>query len=109
VPDGNGERIGRNEALLREVNEAIERGHWPSAADQPVRFRCECAALDCNQTIDLTIAQYERLREHPKRFVVVPGHEVADAETVITSGDGYLVVEKKDGAGEIAEQLDTRS
>jgi hypothetical protein len=102
------ERIGRNQALLREVNEAIERGHWPARADEPVRFRCECSELDCNETIELTIVQYERLRDHPRRFVVVPGHQVMDAETVILSTDGYLVVEKQNEAGEVAEQLDPR-
>lgn len=109
MPDERDERIGRNQALLREVNEAIERGHWPSAADELVRFRCECAVLDCNETIELTIAQYERLRQDARRFIVVPGHEVTDVETVITSTDGYLVVEKQDRAGEVVEQLDPRS
>jgi hypothetical protein len=109
VPGERDERIGRNQALLREVNEAIERGHWPSPADEPVRFRCECAVLDCNRTIELTIAQYERLREDPRRFVVVPGHEIADVEAVVASADGYLVVEKEDRAGDVAEQLDPRS
>jgi hypothetical protein len=102
-------RIGRNEALLREVNEAIERGQWPADPDDPVRFRCECAVLDCNHTVELTIREYERLREHPRRFVVVPGHEVPDAETVVETYPAYLVVEKHDEAGAVAEALDPRS
>jgi len=103
------ERIGRNESLLREVNEAIERGQWPADETERVRFRCECAVLDCNETIELTIDDYDRLREHPRRFVVVPGHEVPDAETVVASPDGYHVVEKQDEAGAVAERLDPRS
>jgi hypothetical protein len=108
--DGAGsERIGRNEALLREVNEAIERGHWPSGPDQAVRFRCECAELDCNNTIQLTTGEYERLREHPRRFLVAPGHQLPDVETVVEAHPGYVIVEKRAAAGAVAEELDPRS
>jgi hypothetical protein len=36
--------VAANEALLREVNEAIERGQWPDEENEQVGFRCECAA-----------------------------------------------------------------
>jgi hypothetical protein len=102
-------RIGRNESLLRDVNEGIERGKWPSGGDERIRFRCECAALDCNQVIELTHGEYEKLREHPRRFAVVPGHELADAENVVEKNPDYVVIEKREEAGVIAEDLDPRS
>ncbi len=102
------ERIGRNEALLREVNEAIERGQWPAAKDRPIRFRCECARLDCNQTVEMTVSEYERVRDHPRRFVLVTGHEADEAEMVLESHPGYAVVEKRAHAGRVAERLDPR-
>jgi hypothetical protein len=108
VPQPREERQGRNEALLREVNEAIERGQWPSSADDPVRFRCECALLDCNETIEMTVGEYERLRQDPRRFVLLPGHEVSDVEIVVDAHGAYIIVEKQNGAGEIADDLDPR-
>lgn len=108
MADAREERIGRNEALLREVNEAIDRGRWPAPAGDPVRFRCECAVLDCNTTVELTTSDYERIREDPRRFVLTPGHEVLDVETVVERQPGYVVVQKRDGAGEVAEDLDPR-
>ena len=68
------------------------RGH-------PVGFRCECARLGCNQLIELTVREYEEVRSHPRWFVVLPGHELPDVETVVATRPGYVIVEKLDQAG----------
>jgi hypothetical protein len=102
-------RVGRNESLMRQVNEAIEQGRWPEQRDTPVRFRCECAKLDCNEGVELTIPEYESVREHPRRFAVHPGHQAPDVETIVEMSSRYLVVEKVGDAGELAEGLDPRS
>ena len=102
------QRAGANEATIRDVNEGIERGQWPGEEDNPVGFRCECAQLGCNQLIELSVREYEEIRAHPRRFVVVPGHESADVEAVVEARPGYLIVEKLDLAGEVAEQSDPR-
>ena len=101
-------RAAANEATIREVNEGIERGQWPGDEDTPVGFRCECARLGCNRLVELTVREYEEIRAHPRRFVVLTGHELLDVETVVESRSGYLIVEKLDQAGEIAEQSDPR-
>jgi len=103
------QRAGANEATIRDVNEGIERGQWPGEEDTPVGFRCECAQLGCNQLIELSVREYEDIRAHPRRFVVVPGHEAPDVETVIEAGPRYVIVEKLDQAGEVAEQHDPRA
>ena len=103
------QRAGANEATIRDVNEGIERGQWPGEEDTPVGFRCECAQLGCNQLIELSVREYEDIRAHPRRFVVVPGHEAPDVETVIEAGPRYIIVEKLDQAGEVAEQHDPRA
>ena len=103
------QRAGANEATIRDVNEGIERGQWPGEEDAPVGFRCECAQLGCNQLIELSVREYEDIRAHPRRFVVVPGHEAPDVETVIEAGPRYVIVEKPDQAGEVAEQHDPRA
>lgn len=102
-------RTGRNEALFREVNEAIERGVWPGEEDEPLRFRCECGRIECNEAVALTIAEYERVRANPRRFVVVAGHEQPEVEDVVEQRPGYLLVEKRGQSGELAEALDPRS
>jgi hypothetical protein len=108
VNDETQRRVAANEAALREVNEAIERGRWPGEREHPVGFVCECARLQCDQVIELTITDYERIRAHPRRFLLVSGHEVAGEDTVLESGSGWVVVEKRDLAGALAEDADPR-
>jgi hypothetical protein len=102
-------RIGRNEGLFRRVNEAILRGLWPESPERVVAFRCECARLDCNAPVRTSVATYERVRAHPRRFLLVPGHEMPSVEIPVENGSGYLVVEKIQIAGEVAEDIDPRS
>jgi hypothetical protein len=58
--------------------------------------------------IELSVREYEDVRAHPRRFVVLPGHELGELETVVESRSGYVIVEKRDLAGEVAEQHDPR-
>ena len=102
-------RAGSSESTIRDVNEGIERGQWPGEEDRPVGFRCECARIGCNQLIDLSVREYEEIRTHPRRFVVIAGHESRDVETVIEARPGYVIVEKRDQAGEVAEERDPRA
>jgi hypothetical protein len=102
-------RVAANESVFREVNDAIERGLWPGEEDSLVAFRCECASLECNRLVELTPKAYERVREHPRRFLVLRGHELPEIETVVASHDGYVVVQKRAEAGEVAEATDPRS
>jgi hypothetical protein len=101
-------RVARNEDLFRQVNEAIERGLWPGEEHSAVRFRCECAQLDCARIVELALRDYERVRASPSRFVMIPGHQLPEFETVIEDRTDYLVVEKRGGAAEIAKRLDPR-
>lgn len=102
-------RLAANEDTFREINEGIARGQWPGEERAQVSFRCECARLGCNLLIELTLPEYVRVRDHPRRFVVSPGHQIPEVEAVVASGENYLVVEKRDEAGGEAEQLDRRA
>ncbi len=101
-------RLATNETVFRRVNEGIERGQWPGEERQ-VGFRCECARLGCNSLIELTVAEYEHVRANPRRFVMIADHEVPAIESVVERGERYVVVEKRDEAGELAESTDPRS
>jgi hypothetical protein len=102
-------RLAANEVIFREVNEGIERGQWPGEPDSQISFRCECARLGCNQLVNLTLAEYEHIRQDPRRFMMIPGHEAPEIETVVEKRGDYVIVEKRDEAGNQAEAVDPRS
>jgi hypothetical protein len=102
------DRLASNESVFREINEAIERGQWPGEEDASVRFRCECAQLGCNELLEASVHEYERVRAHGRRFLVVPGHERDDVEVVVETRPGHLVVEKRGQAGATAAETDPR-
>jgi hypothetical protein len=98
--EGKGQRhAAADQAAIRDVNQGIERGQWPGDEDEPVGFRCECGQLGCNQLVELTVREYEKVRARPRRFVVLPGHERPDVDTVVAARPGYVIVEKRDQAG----------
>jgi hypothetical protein len=103
------ERLAANEDTFRQVNEGIARGQWPGEEDKPVTFRCECARLGCNILIEVPPLDYERVREHSRRFIVAAGHELPELEAIVERCDDYVVVEKGGPAGELAGELDPRS
>jgi hypothetical protein len=107
--EGLQRRVALNEARFREVNEAIERGLWPGEEDSLTAFRCECARPDCNRLVSITRREYELVRAHSRRFLVLPGHENPEVETVVKACPDYLVVEKRKQAGRLADASDPRS
>jgi len=97
------QRAARNEALFREVNENIARlDERHEAAAGPV-FVCECADPECTQRLSVEPETYRRVREQPRWFLLVPGHEDPQIERVVESRTDYLIVEKMGAAGEVAE------
>lgn len=102
-------RIARNEAIFREVNEALQSGRWPTSDEPRSAFRCECAQLGCSRLIELSTAEYERIRAHPRWFFIDSEHAVELAETVVERHGGYVVVEKHGIAGRLAEATDPRA
>ena len=103
------ERIAHNEARFRAVNEGL-RAHLARLPTEPqiAPFICECAVASCAATIELSLARYESVRAHSRRFLVLPGHEIPDAEDVIERGDDYVLVEKKPEAVDHVDQTDPR-
>jgi hypothetical protein len=98
-------RVAINQALLRVVNEAIQ----PRRAHEPIVFRCECGQLGCNQMIELTRAEYAAVRAQPRRFAVVPDHEVSEIETTVERHERYAVVEIHEQiAATVADRTDPK-
>jgi hypothetical protein len=100
------QRVAMNEATFRKVNEGMEAGQDPSGL---LTFVCECGRLRCNRLIQLTRAEYEGIRTNPRRFAIVDGHEILEAEEIVERHDRYLVVEKSgDPEAAIVEHRDPR-
>jgi hypothetical protein len=102
-------RIGRNQALFREVNERIEHvsGARRTGRDR-LTILCECGNETCAEHIEVSLSDYERIRADSRLFFVRPGHATPDIEQVLEHHDGYDVVRKDGPAAEIAEELDPR-
>src|ERR1041384_2503930 len=99
------ERVRENELLFRGLNERIEDVAG-SSGNARMSAVCECGDALCFAPISLALAEYERIaREGPnrRRFVVKPGHEIPDVETVIERHDDYTVVEKPADAAAAAD------
>jgi hypothetical protein len=104
------ERIARNEATFRRINEDIERGRDTADDATLIGFVCECGRVDCSRLIELTPVAYERVRSDPRQFVIVDGHEAPATESVIERHARYAVVRKRSGTGvEIAMATDPRA
>jgi hypothetical protein len=91
-------RIGENEALYRAVNERIEDlNETFGMITESMTVVCECASLECAEQIELPIPEYERVREDATQFVVRPGHEVPDVESVLEQHEEWLLIRKDPG------------
>ncbi len=108
--DPRQERLARNEALFREVNErvrAIAAAHGED--DHMYEFYCECSNADCTFHLRATVTEYEAVRADGKRFVIVPEHTLPEIEKVVERTERWWVVVKDGEPGELVEALDPRT
>jgi hypothetical protein len=109
MPSDRERRLALNEAAFRVANERMR--DWPERQgdEEPARFYCECASMGCLEQVLLAQRAYEAVRAESDRFIVVPGHEIPDVETVVERRDGYYVIEKDDDVRPITEATDPRT
>ncbi|MFN2388750.1 MAG: hypothetical protein ABR575_03985 [Actinomycetota bacterium] len=92
--------IARNEALFRELNERIKLALGSTTlSSEKQDFVCECGKPGCFAVISMTYGEYENLRENPRWFGVLDGHDLPDLETVVQRCGPYNVVQKKGVGG----------
>jgi hypothetical protein len=97
------ERIAENEVVLREVNERIAektsdleaRGLAPTG--ETSEYLCSCGQPDCDESIELTLAEFQRAHERDDYFVVFPGHHLPAIEDLVAQHATYSVVRKRPG------------
>jgi hypothetical protein len=108
--DDRQRRVGRNEAIFREVNERIERvSESLQVTTERISILCECGADSCTERIEISLPEYERVRQDPTLFILRAGHEQPDVEAVVERHETYDIVRKTAGeAAELARELDPR-
>jgi hypothetical protein len=103
------ERLAENEALFRTANERMAEWEEQHVQSETELYYCECADPNCREKVLLRKADYEKVRADSRQFVIVPGHEVPDIETVIEQHEGWAMVEKSPELDEKLERLDPRT
>lgn len=93
------ERIAHNESAARELNERFGLGS----------FVCECGDIDCRQVLRMPIEVYDSIRADARRFFVLPGHEIPEAEEVVIRRENFFVVRKRDEVAHVVEERDPRN
>ena len=106
--DAREERLARNETLFRSVNENIEAAASSQLDNHVFEFFCECSNIDCTLLLPLTVSEYERVRADPKQFIVAPGHELPEIESVVARTSGYQIVVKEGEAADFVAEHDPR-
>jgi hypothetical protein len=100
------EEIGQAQVACRTENEAIQASADKLALLGPIPFVCECPDRDCAEIVRLGFDEYEAIRQYPRRFFNVSGHETgsveAGAERILAVAGGLTVVEKIGVAGDVA-------
>jgi hypothetical protein len=101
-------RIAKNEALFRSVNEDLVDLETGVGLER-LEVVCECGSPSCASNLHVSRAQYEAVRADPCRFLIVPGHQIEDVETVVEEHPEFAVVEKDSGeASRIVVESDPR-
>ena len=100
------ERLARNQALFREVNERLLE-LTEGFQDGSMQFVCECSNEDCTQTVTMNHDDYESVRAHSTFFVITSGHEILEVEKIIDRRNGWTIVQKVT-ASDYAVETDPR-
>jgi hypothetical protein len=102
-------QAAENEATFRSVNERLEaKAAELELLDQRTPYLCECEDESCTEVLLLRRDEYESVRAHPRRFVLSPGHQGEDDETVRDEAE-FTVIEKHGKEGALVEQKDPRT
>ncbi len=101
-------RIGENEAIFRSVNEQVRTltATLSTAADN-MKVVCECGARSCTEQFEIGTDVYAEVRADSALFVIKPGHDLPESETVVAKNKTFWTVRKDPGLpAEIARVTD---
>jgi len=97
-----GERQVRSQVLVRDVNrrillEVLKAQNLDLSTDgnHETEFVCECSREGCNETVSLTVNEYEGVRSSDTVFAVLPGHETPEVMDTLLTNKRFSLVEKR--------------
>jgi diguanylate cyclase (GGDEF)-like protein/putative nucleotidyltransferase with HDIG domain len=70
-------------------------GQPPTTDDGHLELGCECANSTCVERVRITPEELGVARAHQRRFVVVDGHEVPEADRVVARTPRFVLIEKR--------------
>ena len=89
------QRQAQNQSIFRAVNQRIkDLSEKLLGAGSDVDFVCECDDPACIKRMRMRLAEFTEFDRMENCFIVVPGHEDAEVEEVMTRHKNYLVVAK---------------
>lgn len=81
------------EQHARTLNERLF-AQVAQSPDTPIRFLCECWAMECTEQVTMTLADYFIVHARHDQFVIAPHHDLPTVEHVTERRDGWWVVRK---------------
>ena len=79
--------IGNAQVVVRNANETIQASADRFTIVRDIPFICECPDPNCSEVVNLGFDTYEAIRQSPRHFFNVSGHEAssvaAGAERII--------------------------
>lgn len=64
-------------------------------ASAVLQVACECGRSACGEVIVLPLSVYEHAQQEPRRFLLVPGHELPGIGRTLSRYDSVVVVAKE--------------
>ena len=100
--------IGNAQVGFRNANETIQASADRFTIERNIPFICECPDQNCSDVVNLSYDTYEAIRQSPRRFFNVSGHEkssvAARAERIVAVMGELTIVEKIGVAGDVATE-----
>lgn len=97
------------QSAFRDANEQLQaKADELGFGARPTPYLCECEDARCTDVIGVTRVEYEEVRAHPRRFVVVSGHQHAEAR-LVQEAPRFTVVEKIGEEGELVTARNPRA
>jgi hypothetical protein len=99
-------RLASNQALFRLVNAQVRELNESFEGLSGSVFVCECANTECAEHVELSLADYQRVRDNDHWFFVAASdeHVFPEVEAVVERNERYYIVEKVEAGAEIADE-----
>jgi hypothetical protein len=92
--DSRDNHLAENQRAFRIGNERLRDAVEKRAGGAPVPFLCECTDDTCMARVDLTLDEYDGIRRHENRFVILRDHPTLPGERIVQEDGFRQVVEK---------------